>query len=157
MQIFRTAIRLCGAGLSPVFWTFCPDCCAARHLGLPRLPLGLWRRQFEGFSVLSFLLPVLESVTPHLALEQTDSEASPHCIGDLTGPKVTGWLNELYYKRLAARGQCPLPARCRSSWQCPRRCPPVGEDLLTCNWYVHSEQYRLDQEPAGVAHWVSTA
>ena len=164
LGILRTAPGYLGAWPQQGFLDFLPGLLRSEPdaQGYSRLPLGLWRRQFEGFSVLSFLLPVLESVTPHLTVEQTDSEAQARIyISDLSGAKITSWLNQLYQERArqASVGNARFLHTLSQQLGVPRAdARSVGEDLLDVQLVCPlGGEYRLNQQPAGVTHWVSTA
>lgn len=65
-------------------------------LGFSALPLGLWRRQWADFSVLSFQRPVLEAATPHLQpVEARDPAQLRVYVGDLSQSQLAPLLNEL--------------------------------------------------------------
>ncbi len=79
----------------PLVFTNGPD-----ELGYSRLPLGVWRRQWDAFSVLSFDRDLLDRVTPHLTVEEVDSPAQVRVhVGDLPQSKLTHYVNMLYYQR----------------------------------------------------------
>jgi len=72
--------------------------------GFSQLPLGLWRWQQNGISLLSFDREVLEraagSVRPVAAADAAQVRGR---VGDLSGSQLGGWLSRLEYER-AARG-----------------------------------------------------
>lgn len=68
--------------------------------GFSRLPMGLWRRQWEGFSALSFQRPVLEHVTPAIEVVEDPTPAQLRVqIGDLSTAEIRHWINRLYFDR----------------------------------------------------------
>ena len=80
-------------------------------LGYSRYPLGLWRRQFGGFSVVSFQRPVLDWVTPQLRV--VDGQPPAHLrarVADLSHTRLAGYFSRLSYDRAlrASRGNTRL-------------------------------------------------
>ena len=75
----------------------------ARHpdlAGFSPLPLGAWRWQGDGFSVVSFRREVLEETVPNLQLVPTDNPAQIRLrVGDLSRSELTGWINAQHYQR----------------------------------------------------------
>jgi hypothetical protein len=132
-------------------------------LGYSQVPvLGLWRRQFGDFSVLSFVPSVLESVTPQLTVDQTDSQAQIRVrVADLSDAKVKQWLNDLYYRRArqASINNARFLHTLSQQLAVPRQdARAVAEDLLdvqlTC---ALGGEYQLRQHPSGLMHWASSS
>jgi hypothetical protein len=68
--------------------------------GYSRLPLGLWRRQWAGFSVLAFDPGVLAKVTPSLAPQPTEDEAQVRVhAGDLSQAELKSLIQTLTFSR----------------------------------------------------------
>jgi hypothetical protein len=68
--------------------------------GFSRLPLGLWRRQGGGFSVLSFDPQLLADVTPQLRVVDSEIEAQLRVhVEDLSQSRIRPWIETLYYSR----------------------------------------------------------
>ena len=68
--------------------------------GFSKLLFGLWRRQGEGFSVLSFDYNLLAQVTPQLRVVEAEQPAQIRLhVGDLSQVKFAEWLNATYYQR----------------------------------------------------------
>jgi hypothetical protein len=68
--------------------------------GFSRLPFGLWRRQGNGFSVLSFDPQMLADVTPQLRVVDSEVEAQLRAhVEDLSQSKIRPWIVSLYYQR----------------------------------------------------------
>jgi len=68
--------------------------------GFSQLPLGLWRRQGAGYSVLSYDPNLLAEVTPQLQVVEADNDAQIRVhVGDLSQAKFRSWVNQLYYQR----------------------------------------------------------
>jgi hypothetical protein len=68
--------------------------------GFSSLPLGVWRRQVDDLSVLSFDPQLLSRVTPriHLIDDPLPAQARVH-VGDLVQAKHTTWINEFFHER----------------------------------------------------------
>jgi hypothetical protein len=78
--------------------------------GFSRLPLGLWRRQGAGFSVLSFDPVLLAEVTPQLRVVEGETEAQIRIrAGDLSTSKIQPWITGLYYQRALTASAGPMP------------------------------------------------
>ena len=130
--------------------------------GYTSLPLGLWRRQFEGFSVLSFAHPILQSVTPHLQLQGTDVPAQVRIhVGDLHQAEIQPWINDLYFQRarLTTLGNLRLMHTLNQQLGVPRAdCRRIAEDLLnvqlTCSL---GGDYELTAANNGLQIWTSDA
>ena len=126
------------------------------------MPLGLWRRQFSEFSVLSFVFPVLESVTPHLTIEQTDDQAQVRIlINDVSQSKIAGWLSQLYYQRArqASLGNVRFLHTMSQQLRVPRdQALAVAQDLLDVKLVCPlGGEYQLRPDPSGLKYWLSTA
>lgn len=68
--------------------------------GYSQLLLGLWRRQFADYSVLSFDRGLLEHVTSQLTPEQAEQPAQARLrVGDLSRAKLRPWVSSLYFDR----------------------------------------------------------
>ncbi len=68
--------------------------------GFSSLPLGVWRWQGDGFSVLSFKRDVLEQSVPQLQVVPTDNPAQIRVrVGDLSQSELSGWINAQNYRR----------------------------------------------------------
>jgi hypothetical protein len=68
--------------------------------GFSRLPFGVWRRQGNGFSVLSFDPQLLANVTPQLRVVDSEVEAQLRAhIEDLSQSKIRPWILAVYYQR----------------------------------------------------------
>ena len=64
--------------------------------GYSQLLLGVWRRQWDAFSVLAFDADMLAAVTPHLEPVEVESEAQIRLIvGDLSQARLQTWVNSL--------------------------------------------------------------
>ncbi len=68
--------------------------------GYSQLPLGFWRRQWPGYSLVSPHRGVLEAVTPYSALEPAAHPAQLRVyVGDLSESALRGWLDDLAAER----------------------------------------------------------
>ncbi len=102
LRILQTTPGFLGAWPEPGFLDLLPIRLGTDPdpAGYSRYLLGLWRRQFQGFSVLSFQRPVLEAVTPLLAIVEDDRPAHLRMrLANLSQTKLEGYLNELSYQR----------------------------------------------------------
>lgn len=64
--------------------------------GYSRLPLGLWRRQWENVSLLSFQRPVLDHASAELDfVEATDPAQLRLYVGDISQSEMRGFINRL--------------------------------------------------------------
>jgi hypothetical protein len=74
--------------------------------GYSRLPLGLWRREGDGFSVVSFYPEALTRVTPQLAVAESEDAAQVRVkIQDLNQSKLRDFARGWAYKRAAQVSQ----------------------------------------------------
>ncbi len=74
--------------------------------GYSRLPLGLWRREGDGFSVVSFYPEALTRVTPQLAVAEAEDAAQVRVkIQDLNQSKLRDFARGWAYKRAAQVSQ----------------------------------------------------
>ncbi|MCC9607855.1 hypothetical protein LOC68_03000 [Blastopirellula sp. JC732] len=69
---------------------------APDQYGYSQFPLGLWRREYNGFSTLSFHREILQYVTPQLSLAEDDYPAQARIhIGDISDANVTPLANAM--------------------------------------------------------------
>jgi hypothetical protein len=130
--------------------------------GFSRYPLGLWRRQFEGYSVVSFSRPVLDRVTPELNLEETDNYAQVRVnVADLSLSKISGWLSQLNYdrSRQTSVGNAQFLHLLSQQLRVPREdARTVAEQLLDVELLCTlGGEYEFQQPRRGPGHWASTA
>jgi hypothetical protein len=129
--------------------------------GFSQLPLGLWRWQGDGFSVLSFQPEVLESVVPQLRVEPTDNAAQIRVqVADLSQSRLAGWINVLNYQRArqASLGNARLLHMLSQQFRLSRssareEAERLIESQLVC---ALGGKYQL-AEHAGVSVWQSDA
>ena len=68
--------------------------------GYSRLPLGIWRRQWEDFSALAFDWQLLDQLTPELRVEQAEDEAQLRVhVRDLSQATLRSWVNLVTFER----------------------------------------------------------
>ena len=131
--------------------------------GFSRLPLGLWRRQGAGFSVLAFDPQLLADVTPQLRVVEAETPAQIRLhIGDLSQAKVQPWVNGMYYTRAfeASAGNVRLLHAMNQQLHVPLgECREVAEDLLDAELICPlGGEYELVEElRGGGLSWQSTA
>ena len=103
LQMLQSAPGYLGAWPKPGFLDMLPLGLLGAEtdrFGFSKYPLGIWRRQWEGFSALSFNRDLLAGVSPHLKPVKTDIPAQLRIqVKDLTGTKLSGWVNDMYYER----------------------------------------------------------
>jgi hypothetical protein len=103
MRLIRSVPGYIGAWPQPGFLEMLPFGLGGGppdEYGFSRLPLGIWRRQGSGYSVLSYDPNLLAEVTPQLRVVESDNEAQIRVsVGDLSQAKFRNWVNQLYYDR----------------------------------------------------------
>jgi hypothetical protein len=131
--------------------------------GFSLLPLGLWRRQGAGFSVLAFDPQLLASVTPELRVVEAETPAQIRLhVGDLSQAKFRPWITNLYYSRAleASAGNVRFLHALNHQLRVPMaECKAVAEDLLGGQLVCPlGGKYELVQDAEGeAAGWQSTA
>lgn len=104
------------------------------EFGFSSLPLGLWKREGNGYAVLSFDPQLLAEVTPHLRVTQAEQEAQIRVhVGDLSQAKIADWVNRTYYQRAvqASEGNVRLLHLLNQQLHVPLEdCREVAEQLL---------------------------
>ncbi|QDU25732.1 hypothetical protein ETAA8_08020 [Anatilimnocola aggregata] len=129
--------------------------------GFSQLPLGLWRREGGGFSVLSFDANVLAKVTPELRVVEAEVPAQIRLhIGDLSTAKVAPLINQMYYDRAlsASSGNVRLLHMLNQQLHVPiEDCETVAEDLLNAQLKCPlGGEYKLLEEVGAGLYWRST-
>jgi len=129
--------------------------------GYSRLLFGLWRRQWDVFSVLSFDPHLLAHVSPHLIPEEAESEAQVRIrVGDLSTAQLQTWVNSLAHARShqASLGNAKLLHALSQQLGVPRdEARSVAERLLDAKLMCTlGGDYQLAQRPGRVALWQST-
>jgi hypothetical protein len=130
--------------------------------GFSRLPLGLWRRQGEGFSVLAFDPQLLAQVTPDLRVIEAETPAQIRLhVGDLSQAKFRPWVSGLYYSRAleASAGNVRFLHALNQQLRVPMaECKEVAEDLLDAELVCPlGGKFELVEDLGGTTGWQSTA
>jgi len=129
--------------------------------GYSRLPLGVWRRQWDVFSALSFDPELLAHVTPHLVPEEAENDAQIRIyLGDLSTAKLQAWVNALAYARAyqASLGNAKLLHALSQQLAVPREdALSEAERLLDAKLVCSvGGEYQLDRRPGSAGLWKST-
>ncbi len=129
--------------------------------GYSQLPFGLWRRQWDMFSALSFDPHLLAHVTPHLIPEEAETDAQIRIrVGDLSTAKLQTWVNSLAHTRSyqASLGNAKLLHALSQQLGVPRdEARSVAEQLLDTKLVCTlGGEYKLNQQPGRVALWQSS-
>ena len=130
--------------------------------GFTQLPLGLWRRQFGDFSVLSFQRPVLEKVTGQMHFEQADTAAQVRVeVADLTETQLAGLIHQISYSRAlqSSAGNARFLHTLSQQFQIDRaQAPSAARRLLDVKLLCAlGGQYELSEHPSGLSTWLSDA
>jgi hypothetical protein len=162
LRLLRTTPGYLGAWPKPGFLDWLPIQFPPAPDGFSQLPLGLWRWQGDGFSVLSFHRDVLDTAVPQLRIEDTDQPAQVRLnIGDLSASRLRDWINWLYFQRAretsAANVQL-LDALNQQLRVHPDESLKVAESLLNATLICpQGGKYERLTTSAGRATWHSTA
>ncbi len=129
--------------------------------GYSQLLFGLWRRQWDVFSVLSFDPHLLAHVSPHLIPEEAETEAQIRMrVGDLSKAQLQTWVNSLIHARSyqASLGNAKLLHALSQQLGVPRdQARTLTERLLDAKLVCTlGGEYRLDQQSGRVALWQSS-
>lgn len=127
--------------------------------GYAQLPTGLWRRQFEQFTLLSFHPEVLEAVTPSISFVPSDRPAQARLWAtDLTNTSLGHQLNDYGYKYAQEASQ--VNVRLMQSLVQQLHLPP-SECLTAAELILDAKvvsplggNYELAQDKAGRVTWV---
>ncbi len=163
LQILQNTPGYLGAWPRPGFLDLLPAILTGERdvYGFSALPLGLWRRDVNGFSVLSFDKRLLGDVTPHLQLEETDTAAQIRVnVGDLSQSKLSGWISTLMEDRArqASLGNARLLHALSQQLHVPREeALKTAEHLLDAKLVCPlGGEYQLAQRDGSIALWQST-
>jgi len=131
------------------------------HFGYSQLLFGVWRRQWDAFSVLSFDPHLLAHITPHLIPDEAANDAQIRIhVGDLSKAKLRPWVNTLAYDRSyqASLGNAKLLHTLSQQLGVPRgQASTEAERLLDAKLVCSvGGEYRLDDRAGRVALWQST-
>lgn len=130
--------------------------------GYSQLPLGLWRRQWNGFSVLSFQRQVLEDVAPQLRTETDEVAAQVRLrVADLSQAQAAAGMNALSFVRAreTSLGNARLMHVFSEQFRTPRRdalrmVQQLLDTQLVCTL---GGEYQLQAEADSLPYWTSTA
>lgn len=130
-------------------------------LGFSKYPLGIWRRQWEGFSALSFDRELLAGVSPNLRSEEVETAAQLRVqVKDLTGTKLSGWVNDTYYDRAfkTSAGNTRLLLAMTDQLHVPSEVAlETAEKLLDVKLACAlGGKYQPVREKSGAVYWEST-
>ncbi len=130
--------------------------------GFSKLLFGLWRRQGNGFSVLSFDPQLLADVTPNLRPVEAAEPAQVRLhVGDLSQSKFASWINATWFQRAIETngGNSRLLHSLNQQLQVPLDdCRGVAEDLLDARLRCTlGGDYAVAEFPGGGKYWQSTA
>jgi hypothetical protein len=124
--------------------------------------LGLWRRQFDRFTVYSFQPDLLASVTQQLRFEETKQLAQVRLhVGDVAQASITPSLNNLGYSRTreTALGNIRLMHALDQQLHVPpENCKEAAEFLMAAKLVCPlGGQYELRKTPDGPSRWTAAA
>jgi hypothetical protein len=124
--------------------------------------LGLWRRQFDRFTVYSLQPEVLATVTPQLHFEQAGRPAQARLhVGDVSQARVTPALNNWAYSRCreTALGNIRLMHALDQQLHVPpANCKEAAEFLLAAKLVCPlGGQYVFRPTPDGLGYWTAPA
>ncbi|WP_147274155.1 hypothetical protein [Bremerella cremea] len=130
--------------------------------GYNQLPFGLWRREWNGFSTLSFYPEILADVTPNLAIVEDTHPAQVRIhVGDISNAQITPLANGLA-QAMAKKGSLANAAFFNEIHN--QLGVPAPQAKGFADQLLHLEfidplggQYKLQEEPGQGAHWISTA
>jgi hypothetical protein len=130
--------------------------------GFSKLLFGLWRRQGNGFSVLSFDPQLLADVTPNLRPVEAAEPAQIRLhITDLSQSKFAAWINATWFQRAVetVNGNNRLLHSLNQQLHVPLDdCRKVTEDLLDARLRCTlGGDYAVTDHPGGGKYWQSTA
>ncbi|PQO44315.1 hypothetical protein [Blastopirellula marina] len=134
---------------------------APDQYGYSKLPLGLWRREYNGFSTLSFHSDILQHVTPQLALSEDEHPAQARIhIGDISDAQVTPLANAMAksWAKKGSLGNVRLFEAVSAQLGVPiEKSKAFAEDLLAVEFVCPLDgKYETVGEGAA-ERWISTA
>ncbi|MBC7852530.1 MAG: hypothetical protein IAF94_03755 [Pirellulaceae bacterium] len=130
--------------------------------GFSKMLFGLWRRQGNGFSVLSFDPQLLADVTPNLRPVEAAEPAQVRLhVSDLSQSKFAAWINATWFQRAVetVAGNNRLLHSLNQQLHVPlEECRGVAEDLLDARLRCTlGGDYAVTELPGGGKYWQSTA
>lgn len=133
------------------------------QFGYSQIPLlGLWRRELNGYSVLSFDRPTLDYVVPRLQFDEAAEPAQVRVhVADLSQSRLAATVNAFGFMRArqASYGNTRLLHALSQQLAVPREeALAVAEELLGVKFICTlGGAYRLREHPGGLKQWVSSA
>lgn len=130
--------------------------------GYNELPFGLWRREWKGFSTLSFYPEILASVTPNLAIVEDNHPAQVRIhVGDISDAKITPLANGLA-QAMAKKGSLANAAffqDIHNQLGVPEAAAKGFADQLLNAEFIDplDGQFLYEEELDGGGRWISTA
>ncbi|MBI3839551.1 MAG: hypothetical protein HY288_16650 [Planctomycetia bacterium] len=130
--------------------------------GYSRLRTGLWRRQFDQFTLLSFHPEILAQVSGELHFEKAERPAQVWFrADDLANSKIAPLLNAYGYRqsRQISQGNTRFMNMLEEQLHVPAaECRKTGERLLDATFEAPlGGDYELREWPGGLKTWVATA
>ncbi len=130
--------------------------------GYSRLRTGLWRRQYDGFTLMSFHPEILDYVSRQLRFEQAERPAQIRFRAeDLAHSKLAPMLNAYGYRqsREIMRGNAAFMNMLADQLHVPpAECRATAERLLDAKFVAPlGGDYKLKDLPGGAKLWVATA
>lgn len=128
--------------------------------GFSQLPLGLWRWQGRGFSIVSFQPDVISEAARHLEAVPTENPAQIRLrVGDLMNSRLAGWVNTLNYGRAyqTSLGNVRLFNTLSQQFRVvPEQSQTTAADLLNTRFTCSLLGEYEFQDRAGFRSWRST-
>ncbi len=130
--------------------------------GFSRHLLGLWRRQWNDFSVISFDRGILEALPSQIRVTEDEAAAQVRFhMGDLSRAKIQPWLNSLLFQRAleSSRGNAAFLNRLSAQFRLPReKSLDVANHLLNTQLICALDgKFEVKQHAAGAKFWTSHA
>jgi hypothetical protein len=129
--------------------------------GYSRLPLGIWRRQFADFSVLSLDRGLLEHVTQTIDIEPAPPAQLRLYVADLSTSQLQGFINDLAAERAlrSSYGNVRLAHTLTEQLRLPRAVAIHEAERLVNGRLVCplGGEYRLVESDSGGELWISSA
>ena len=130
--------------------------------GYSQLLTGLWRRQFNDFTLVSFHSQILEQISPQLRFEKAPRPAQVWLrADDLLNSQLAGLLNAYGYRQAkqVTAGNARFMNMLSEQLHVPKpECLATGERLLGAKFVSPlGGKYELREFDGGLKNWVSTA
>jgi hypothetical protein len=130
--------------------------------GFSRLPLGVWRRQWEDYSAVAFDTGLLGTLPQNIQVTEDEHEAQIRVhVADLSEAKLAGWVNNLSYERArqSSVGNVKLLHLLHQQLGVPyEEARETAEQLLNAQLVCPLDgEYELTQRDNGALAWQSSA